>query len=178
MLVFNTYEELFNYKTDHLDWFTDCIFKDKLLKISYNGLRVELFSDYDFYVQILQNLSEIFCITNKFTMCISSFPVTYGIRTWYTIQIEKEDDLIIGTINLGNASDDVHLLLNNLPELDVLNVHWVDSDKLKYLTNPPVSLQEINIIYRCKEIKKTIDDFVHIFTKIPFGCSVKLKYVS
>ena len=178
MLEFNTYEELFNYKTDHLDYFTPCIFRDKTLEISYNGTRVSLYIDYDFYVQILQKLTEILCITNKFSMCIRSLPKTFRIRTWYSIEIEKKDNLIIGTVSLGNSSDDVHLLLNNLPELDVLNVHLADSDKFKYLTNPPVSLQEINIIYRWTEINKTIGDFMHLFGKIPFGCSVNLKYVS
>jgi hypothetical protein len=176
MLEFNTYEELFNYKTDHLDCFTDCIFRDKTLKISYNGTRVSLYSDYDFYVQILQKITEIFCVTNKFSIYTRSLPETYGIRTWYSIQIEKRDNLIIGTVSIGNAANDVDLLLNNLPELNILNVHLEDSDKLKYLTNPPVSLQEINIIHRWKEINKTIGDFMHLFGKIPFGCSINLKY--
>lgn len=178
MLKFNTYEELFNYKTDRLDCFKDCIFRDKTLKISYNGKRISLYSDYDFYVQILQKITEIFCVTNKFSMCIRSLPEIYGIRTWYSIQIEKRDDLIIGTVSLGNAANDVDLLLNNLPELNILNVHLKDSDKLKYLMNPPVSLQEINIIHRWKEINKTIDDFMHLFDKKPFGCSINLKYIN
>ena len=169
MLEFNTYEELFNYKTDHLDCFKDCIFRDKTLKISYNGKIISLFTDYEFYNQILQKLTEIFCITNKFSIYIEPLPNYYGIT------IEKREELIIGYVTMGN-SNNTHLLLHNLPELNVLNISLGDSDKLKYLINPPVSLQEINIIHRWKEINKTIGDFMHLFGKIPFGCSVNLKY--
>ena len=169
MLKFDTYEELFTYKNEFTHSIKDCIFIDKIFKIYYYGNKNILFTDYEFYIQILKNLTEILNITNLFVIFLP-------VPNYYGICIEKKDNLIIGTIMPGYILDDSTLLLNNLPELNVLNIALEDVEKLKYLTNPPSTIQEINIVHRIDNYKKTIDDFMHHFLKIPFACSVNLKY--
>ena len=72
----------------------------------------------------------------------------------------------------------VIFILDNLPELNILNISIGCVEKIKYLTNPPVTIQEINIVHSINNYEKTIDDFMHHFFKIPFGCSVNLKYIN
>ena len=89
MLKFDTYEELFTYKYVSL-YFIDCIFIDRNIKFSGNREeRISLFVDYDFYIQILQNLTQILNITNKF--CIYIKP-TNG---FCGIEIEKSGNFHI-----------------------------------------------------------------------------------
>jgi hypothetical protein len=170
MLKFDTYEDLFTYKIEFTHGIKQCIFIDKIFKIYYDGKQNNLFIDYEFYIQILKNLTEILNITNKFIIFLP-------VPNYYGICIEKKDDLIIGTIKSGYILNDPILLLNNLPEINVLNIALEDVEKLKYLTNPPVTIQEINIVHRIDNYKRTIDDFIHLFNKIPFGCSINLKYI-
>lgn len=168
MLKFDTYEELFTYKSEFINRIIDCVFIDKPLKISYNGKKISLFTDYEFYNQILQKITEILHITNKFSIFIEPLPNYYGIT------IEKREELIIGDVMISNSNNNKNFLLHNLPELNVLNISLGDGENLKYLTNPPPTLQEINIVHNINNYIKNIDDFKHLFNKIPFGCSVNL----
>lgn len=46
MLIFNTYIELFTYKTINKNRINDCIFKNTPLRIAYNETNIILFTDY------------------------------------------------------------------------------------------------------------------------------------
>ena len=168
MLIYDRYEDLFNYRGDNYK-IVGCIFQHTNMQISYDGEKISLFSDYNFYLMIKDDLKKIFKIVNIFTIWIGNQSNRYGVT------FSKSGELTEGYLSLGTINQDVSNLVNNLPELDVLSLACGDAMKLIQMINPPVTLKQINIM--CSPTPNNVNDYLKYIVKVPADCIISCKAV-
>lgn len=175
MLIYDRYEDLFNYKGD--DYIiVDCIFQQKNMKISYDGKKVSLFSDYDFYLMIKNDLENIFKIVNIFNIRIKHIYGRHNVLSeYYGITFSKSSEIIEGYLDLGSVHLNVSNLVNNLPNIDGLSIRCGSVKKLKQMINPPITLKYINIM--CSPTLNNINNYLKYIVKVPVDCVVSCKIV-